>query len=255
MIPEHLSASQIQTYLSCPAKYRFRYFEKAEPQFRPSAMAFGSAIHATLDWLHKKWQEGEQPSWEEIARTFQADWASEWVEDGLLYPPGSSAESLGGLGSRLLVTYLDETPPMQPRASELSFEVDFIHPQTGEILEVPLRGYIDMVAEDGTVVELKVYSRKPDATALALNVQLSAYSYAMSQIKGKRPKLRMDCLLKTKTPRLERIPIERGEDDDVRLFVLAQEVLKAVRAEVFPPRPDWPCRDCEYRYLCPAWNF
>jgi putative RecB family exonuclease len=252
MIPGYLSASQLTTYLMCPAKYRLRYLEEAEPAFRSSALALGSAVHATLDWLHTAWREGQRPAWEAIAQTFEADWSAEEVLD-LRCRADEDTTSLGKLGLGLLLTYVMETPPKGSKASEVPFEVELVHPRSGESLPVPLKGYLDLVEEDGTVVEFKVYARKPDQATLAANVQLSAYSYAQNRLDGARPKLRMDCLLKTKKPRLERIPIERTEADDARFFVIAKEVRKAVRAGAFPPRPDWPCKDCEYRYLCPAW--
>lgn len=132
--------------------------------------------------------------------------------------------------------------PEPARATELPFEVELVHPGTGEVLAVPLQGWIDLIEADGTVVELKTLSRTPDAGALALNLQLSAYSYAASRIYREQPPLRLDVLLKTRRPRFERVPVERGAADDARLFLLAEEALRAIEAQAFFPNPGWPVR-------------
>jgi hypothetical protein len=44
----HLSYSQIQTYLGCPLRYRFRYIEERPPQHESASRLLGSAIHNTL---------------------------------------------------------------------------------------------------------------------------------------------------------------------------------------------------------------
>jgi hypothetical protein len=44
----HVSVSQLKTFLSCPKKFYFQYIEKAEPAFRPVALAFGTAWHTVI---------------------------------------------------------------------------------------------------------------------------------------------------------------------------------------------------------------
>ncbi len=52
----HFSASALKTYLQCPWKFRLQYVEGAEPEFRPSGMVLGRAVHQALartHWLGK----------------------------------------------------------------------------------------------------------------------------------------------------------------------------------------------------------
>ena len=44
-LPDHLSYSQINTYLTCPLRYRLQYVEQIPAAFVPAALAFGSGIH------------------------------------------------------------------------------------------------------------------------------------------------------------------------------------------------------------------
>jgi len=250
MSPEYLSVSQLNTFLACPARYRFRYVDQVPPAFKSGALALGSAVHSALDWLHRAWKGPGRPTEDQLLRIFAADLATQ-VRDGV--PLRGDADALRTQGERLLEVYLRETLPKAVLAVELPFEVPIVDPRTGTELPAPLRGYVDLVEADGTLVEIKTAARKPDRVAVQLHLQLSAYSYAMTRIYRERPQARLDCLLKTKEPRLERIPAERTVADDGRLFTLASTVLGAIEAGSFFPNPGWMYRDCEFRRVCPVW--
>lgn len=250
MKPAYLSVSQLNAFLMCPAKYRFRYVNQVEPAFKSGALALGSAVHSTLDWLHRAWKEGKRPEKETLLRIFEADLTAQF-HDGTKIR--GSAGPLKDTGRGLLGIYLEETPAKAVRAVELPFEVPIVDPKTGEELSAPLQGYVDLIEEDGALVEVKTASRKPDRASLALHLQVTAYSYALTRIYRERPRARLDVLLKTKEPRLKRLPVERSEADDRRLFVVASEVLSAIDSGSFFPNPGWQCQGCEYRHACPIW--
>ena len=64
--------------------------------------------------------------------------------------------------------------------------------------------------------------------------------------------LRFDVLTKTKAPELHRYETTRDLGATRRLYRLAAEVLRAIQAEVFPPRGG--CQDCAWRGDCWAWG-
>lgn len=253
MKPAYLSASQITLFLACPVKYRLRYIDQADPAFKSSGLVLGSAVHSAIEWLQKRWLAGERPSEEELDSIFEADIEAQMLEE-VRFRPREDVAALRETGSNLLKLYFQGTEARPPRAAEQPFEVELVHPRSGEVLEVPLRGWIDLIEDDGTIVEIKTAARSFDELSLALHPQLSAYSYVARKIYGDRLPLRLDCLLKTKRPRLERIDVERGEADDARLFLLAREIVSAIDAGSFFPNPGWMCKDCELRHACPVWN-
>ena len=71
---EYLSSSQINLYLLCSLKYKFNYIDKLPKTFRPSALAFGSAIHSAISWLHKEQMSGNNVTLENLHKIFSADW-------------------------------------------------------------------------------------------------------------------------------------------------------------------------------------
>ena len=59
-----LSVSQVNAYLGCSLKYRFQYVDKIPRPWRVAAMAFGSSVHAAVEWFHKERLVGRSPELE-----------------------------------------------------------------------------------------------------------------------------------------------------------------------------------------------
>jgi hypothetical protein len=62
----HISFTQLDQYLRCPAKYRFTYVDRLEPDFVPAALVFGSGIHGAAAFLFRGLQAGERPLWKAL---------------------------------------------------------------------------------------------------------------------------------------------------------------------------------------------
>lgn len=162
---EPLSVSQVQTYLGCALQYRFRYADRIPSPWRPAALAFGSSVHAAAEWFHRERIEGNAPTPDEVVRMFEADWYAQTLEP-LMFPEKETKDSLGEKGRALVRLLVDETSPALPQLVEERFEIDLVDPETGEVLETRLRGVIDLVEADGTLVELKTAARAYDIGTL-----------------------------------------------------------------------------------------
>jgi hypothetical protein len=55
---DFVSWSQLSTFRQCPLKYRFRYLDKAEPEFVASSLLVGSSIHSAIELHHRRQLEG-----------------------------------------------------------------------------------------------------------------------------------------------------------------------------------------------------
>src|SRR5207247_7844690 len=75
-----LSVSQVNAYLACPLKYRFQYVDKIPRPWRVAAMAFGSSVHAAVEWFQKERLADRRPELAEILKVFEADWYAQNVE-------------------------------------------------------------------------------------------------------------------------------------------------------------------------------
>lgn len=70
----YLSWSQIETYRSCPAKYRFRYIDRIPEKTVFAALVFGGGVHAAVQ-LHFEELLAGQPA-PGLDTLLDAFWAS-----------------------------------------------------------------------------------------------------------------------------------------------------------------------------------
>jgi putative RecB family exonuclease len=250
--PDALSPSQLTLYLTCSLKYRFEYIDRLPKTFRSSAMALGTAIHAALQWLHRHRKDGRNPPLDEVLRVFDGDWYAQTTATEIRAE--EDPEALRLKAKELLSAYY-ALPQRSITGAEIPFQVPLVNPRTGELLEVPLRGRIDLIEGEGEIVDFKTPKATPPLEAIPDNLQLTAYAYAYKILFGREPKeLRLVHLVKTKRPKIEEQKTWREAADYERLFNISREVLRAVEAGIFiPNRGCWLCHDCEFVPECREW--
>ncbi len=253
-LPDHLSVSQINQYLMCPLKYRFHYLDRLPKPFKAAELAFGSAIHAAIEWYHKhRLINGAGPGWADVARIFEADLKAQAL-DAIRYKKGENLDSLIEKGKSVLACYLKEYREVGVQAVEMPFRVPLVDLDTGEALPLPLDGYIDLVEAEDTVVELKTAAKVFSPIEVVQHLQLSAYAYAFGWLYKRTPSLRIDILTKTKEPALHSFSVGRDEKSLVRFFHIAKSVLSAIEQGHFYPNEGWQCQGCEYFEPCQSWK-
>jgi putative RecB family exonuclease len=247
---ETISASQAGTYLLCPLKYRFQYIDRLPKPFRSSALAFGTSIHAAIEWFHRERIAGRSPDPEAVAAVFAGDWQAQNLEP-LAFKERETEESLADLGRRMLELYVrqlrDEPAPL---AVEEAFEVDLHDPVTGELLDLRLRGRMDLLEVGETVVDIKTAARTIDTSGVERHLQLSVYALAYLHLRRSIPHLRLDVLLKTKAahralphrpdrrgPGVDRAPPPAGRWVHRVRALLPQPRLAVRRVRVLRPLP------------------
>lgn len=252
-VPDHLSASQINLYLQCSLKYRFRYVDNLPKPFKPAALAFGSAVHSSLEWFHKERLKGNARSLDEFLAILGADWYSQIVETDLRYKNGDSESSLLSLGKQLLTQYFHAYEGT-PAEAEVPFHLPLVDPVTGEVLRPMLMGFVDLVEEPDVIVEFKTSLRTLTAQTINQSLQLTCYSYAYEMLFQKPPsQIKVVNLVKSRSPKIVALEATRSQDDYRRLFHTAKAVVQGIRAGIFMPKPNFMCNDCEYAGPCDQW--
>lgn len=249
---DHLSSSQITLYLMCGLKYKYQYLDKLPKSFRPSALAFGSAIHSALAWYNSERLKGNGVPIDTLYKVFDADWYSQKAELEVRYKEGEQEMALVSVGKELLTLYTRLDLP-KVRGWEIPFTVPITDVATGEALDVDLKGFFDLIEGEGTIVEFKTSAQALSPLDLDTRVQFTAYSYAYELLYGQPPKeLRVLNLIKAKKPRIAEAVTSRDRESYRGFFHLTKEVLKGIRAGVFVPHPGYYCKECEYAKVCPV---
>jgi len=175
MEPRAISVSQVNAYLGCPLKYRFQYVDKIPRPWRVAAMAFGSSVHAAVEWFHRERLEGRTPAIAEVVAIFDADWYAQNVEP-LVFSERESREALAEKAHAMLELYVESPNGAMPVAVEQWFELDLADPETGEVFDVRLRGVIDLIEEGDVLIDLKTAGRTLEQGGLERHLQPTSSS-------------------------------------------------------------------------------
>jgi putative RecB family exonuclease len=252
---DHLSASQLKLYLQCPKKYQFQYIDLIPRAFRPSALAFGSALHSTLSWFHKAEMQGAKVPQEKLVKVFEIDWYSQKADELIRYKETDDEMKLMVIGREMLSLYLRYQKRPQAKGSEIPFVVPLVNPLDGRELGINLEGFFDLVEADDTLVEFKTSSTVMSSFDIQSMLQLTGYGFAYRSLYGRSPKrFRVINFIKNKKPRIEETVTHRNEEDYQVFFNIAEQVLKGITTGIFYPRAGFWCKDCEYAKLCPLWQ-
>ncbi len=251
---DHLSSSQISLFLLCGLKYKYQYVEERPKPFRSSALAFGSALHSTISWLHKREMEGKQVSPDMVLRIFDADWYSQKTDTEIRFKDTETELNLVILGKQFLQMFLEE--PRKPvKGTEIPFTVPLVNPRTKENLEITLEGFFDVIEADDFITDYKTSGTTMSQDDVDNHLQLTAYGYAFQELFHKPAKgFRIVNFVKNKKPKMVTFETARSTASYEAFFFLAKEVIKAIKVGTFHPRPGYWCRDCEYRDVCPLWK-
>jgi DNA helicase II / ATP-dependent DNA helicase PcrA len=237
-----LSFSQIDDYISCPARYRLRYV-LGVPAPAHHSLAYGSAMHHAVAAFHLRRADGVTMTDEELIATFAAGWRPE----GFLSREHEEARFAAGCAAlrRFRAQQLDT--PARTVAIERPFSFG--------IGRDVVRGRIDRLdqTDEGTVIVDYKSSDVPDqakADARARDsLQLQVYALAHHSETGALPR-------EVQLHFLDSSTIGRAKPDEVRL-ARARERIAAVAAGIragdFTPKPNpVACGYCPFRVVCPS---
>ena len=253
-MPDHLSSSQINLYLQCGLKYKYQYIDLIPKSFTPSALAFGSAFHSTLDWFHKRLIQGKSTALENLYQIFDVDWYTMRIDTNIKYKVIETEEQLLSMGRDLLAKYF-ELKHKSLRGCEIPFTVPLYAPDNGHELGITLEGYFDLIEDDDTIVEFKTSAVALILSDIDMRLQLTAYSYAFHLLHRRLPKqIRVVDFIKAKKPRIISIETVRDKNDHKGFLFTAQQVFHGIKSNVFVPRMGFWCKECEYASLSPLWK-
>ena len=236
-----LSPTQVKTFLDCSAKWWFRYGLRL-PEPKSASLALGSAVHeAIAENFRHKIETREDLDLFGVTALFRQSWARQTGET--LFQPEEDPDQLRLLGEQLVRKYLEEAAPSVDPAG-VEFEVE------GRIGGVPVRGFVDVMDAQGTVIDIKTACRKPSAISFDHALQLATYRALSPHASGEA---RLDTLVKTKTVQLVQHRYTVTESDLRAARVLYPLVQDGVRSGFyFPNRRSLLCsrRNCAFWSHC-----
>src|SRR5581483_10757376 len=220
----HWSYSAISQFLSCPLRFYFQRIAKLPQKFVGSSLILGSAVHAALAEYHRTVQEDEPTDTGKLHRLIADTWKKRENDTPINYRAGETQEDLLAQGIALIETYLKEPPPQNIIAIEHEI-IAPMHNSQGEYLETPLVAVADLLTESNeelTLCEYKTSGRAYSEMEAETSLQPTCYVNAVLESFGCHARVEYTVLVKTKTPRVQRLNTVRTEEDLGRLGDIVQ---------------------------------
>jgi CRISPR/Cas system-associated exonuclease Cas4 (RecB family) len=253
----HWSYSAITQYLSCPLRFYFQRVARLPQTSVGSGLVMGSSVHAALAEYHRTVQQDEPTDAAKLHQIFTDTWDRREAECPVAYKSNENPDELKAQGISLIEMYLKEPPPQNIIGIEEEI-VAPLHNSKGEYLETPLLAIADLITEDNeevTVREFKTSGRSYSEMEVETSLQPTAYVNAVKEALGQHPTVEYTILVKTKTPKVQRLTTVRSDDDLARLGDLVESIERATQAGVFYPiETPLNCSTCPYRQPCREWG-
>ena len=249
-----VSASRLNTWLSCRLKFYFRYvLGLTKP--RTAALYVGHTVHGVLKlWNQARWRR-QVLTPKALRQQFDALWLSDQQNAPVQWDEGEEAEEQQTAWSLLdLYFRASPIPPNElPEAVEVLAEADLTKHGLPKLI-----GILDLVRAGGRIVDYKTVGQTPsDEKAIHTNeVQLSGYAVLYRANTGKTEGGRdLHQLVKTKTPKL--VVTQQGpmtQPQQTRLFRQMESYSEGLARQDFVPSPGMQCSMCSFINDCRRWH-
>jgi DNA helicase-2/ATP-dependent DNA helicase PcrA len=233
-----LSASDIETYRTCPLKYKFARVFRI-PQEPTLNQRFGILVHQVLERFHA----GESPggTLPELLGLLDQGWRRGGFDDS-----GEQEKQLRIKAEQALIRYHERFTGDD--AEPVWFERSF----SFTLGQHTVRGRVDRVdrLRDGAYELIDYKTGRPKKAAdLREDVQLALYSVAAVEAWDLEAAHQAYYYILDDA----KVPVDRGEEDREWITETVLEVADGITGQGFEPTPSFSaCSMCDYRIACPA---
>lgn len=238
---KYLSYSIVRDFLVCPEKGRLSHIEKLKKPGVKGVLLFGTGIHFGIEAFYK---EGLNP--EEAFVAFWKEAVEEIKNAGEELILDEDVKEVENAGKVILKKWLrhEETPK------------DFLEIEKSiriEIDGIPFYATIDFIGENGNLLlDWKTSSFRYNPLKGDFDLQLTAYSYVMSEVLGKTPdKVGFGVFVKKKDPEVQYVWGRQRTKEDFKNFekIVKKVYLDVARGEFFK-NFGMQCQWCDFLPLC-----
>ena len=248
----HTSYSALNTFLTCPLKYKYQVIDRIRTPQSPE-QAFGSLIHRTLKFARTPGAKG-YPSKEEIIDFFSQNWSTE------TFQKEGGSRGFFEDGIRILNAHLEKMTD-EDKKKTIALEHRFIV----KVGAHTLGGAIDRVdrTDQGfEIIDYKTNRKIPPQKDIDGDLQLSIYLRAFiaewpSLFERINDTAKISLSLEFLRHGL-RMSTTRTQEDlkkiDQDILEIVGQVKEAEKQKQFEPKLSALCDWCDYQKICPLWS-
>lgn len=240
--PLRLSHVQVEDYLTCPLKYRFRHVMRV-PVLPHHSLVFGRVVHAAIYAYLRRRMKGLRPDESVLLEAYAAN----WVNEGYLSREHEELRRAAGERALRLFHRREEASDVLPAFLERPFRW-----QEAGVRFSGRFDRVDFEASGAVIIDYKtteVASPKEADKAAADSLQLDIYALSFLRTEGMVPvETRLHFLGSDLVGRAV-----KGERELKRAEEKIRETAAGVRSGAFAAKPDWHnCSVCEFKTICPS---
>ena len=173
------SYSQINTYKSCPERYKISYLDRIRKSDESIEAFMGNRVHEVLEWVFKE-RVNKFTTFDKLTEKYDDLWLNAWHDKIYIADPRVNTDHIYTIGLRCLGNFCSAYGPMfntPVYATELKLEF--------EIENYKFRGILDRVDKtvDGKwiITDYKTSKRAKGIRAAKSDIQLGLYYIAIQQ--------------------------------------------------------------------------
>jgi len=147
-LDRYISPSRLNLWLSCPLAFRFKYVDGLFSAPSPG-LFLGKRVHDGLALYYRYRRLGITLDCAEVVRHVIESWDEAIEQEPVAFKNPGDEEPLKRQAVALIRTYLAAVPPDEapPLAVEELWKAPAVDPLTGEDLDIPLLGIVDLVLD------------------------------------------------------------------------------------------------------------
>jgi len=236
-----LSYFQVEDYLTCPLKYKFRHIMRI-PVLPHHTLIFGRVLHNTIHFYLKNRMAGEKMTEDE----FLSEYEKRWINEGFLSREHEEMRKKAGERALRLFYRREENSRYLPSFLEQRFRW-----QLDKVKFIGRWDRVDFGQEGAVVIDYKATEVKDQKeadrkTKGSLQMDLYALSFVKSQDAP---------LVETQLYYLESDIVGRAQKKEKELGRAMEKIREAeagIRCQDYKAKPNWhSCRLCDFRTICP----
>jgi hypothetical protein len=215
-------------------------------------LVVGKAVHSAIETHGLRLLRGEEWTTNEVINCYHKSFKSCEEEDSPMYKDDAQREKVLALGEGVVRAYLDSefAKKVKPSGVEVRLESDDLG------LSLPLLGIIDLVDDEGGIVDIKTIAKTPSSSDLdSHRLQMTAYSLLLADAGIMPTSQSIVFLVKLKNPKVIVHKIDPiAEYDKSRLRRLIDIYVDGVENERYYPSVGMHCAWCSAKTLCKKWG-
>ena len=243
-----LSYSSIDTYQSCPLKYKYREIDKI-PEPKSKEALFGTLIHSTMKFIHTP--ALLSPTFEQAIDHFSRGWRDD-VFDSPLEERAAFTQ-----GVDMIRRYYESNDIASAVIVDLEsrFQIEIGNEKLGQHIIAGSIDRIDKTADGYEIIDYKTTKKMPPQSKVDEDLQLTVYLKAfLERYPAERERIGNITVSLYFLKHGVKLSAKRTMEDLARLDERVFEVIEHIQKEAFEPNLSPLCDWCGFQKICPLWK-